>query len=202
MRLVAPLVLLLVLGAVPPAAAECRCLWEGSFAEVQENADLVVSGKVIDTAGNSIDLEVDRELRGGQDRHEIRIWLRTGDYCRPPVKDFPVGSQWVMALNEITEDVPGGFNPHTPNISYGRIGDFELSECGGYWLSREGDWVTGNLVDAPRWAREPEMTPVLLDLVTAYVRGETDREALKKASEEDPALRELKLDTRAFLRDN
>ena len=67
-----------------------------------------------------------------------------------------------MALHRIDEDVPDGFNPHTPNVSYGRVGDYALSSCGGYWLSQSGDWVTGNLVEAPRWERAPKMTPVLL----------------------------------------
>ena len=105
-----------------------------------------------------------------------------------------------MALQQITENVPGGFNPNTPNISYGRIGDYSLSSCGGYWLSQSGDVVTGNLVQAPRWVREPKMTPVLLDLVAGYVAGTVDAAALLQASKEDPALRELMLDTRGFLR--
>ena len=85
----------------------------------------------------------------------MRIWLKALDYCRPEAEEFPIGSQWVMALHAITQDVPGGFNPNTPNISYGRIGDFQLSNCGGYWLSQTGDRVTGNLVNAPRWERDP-----------------------------------------------
>ena len=59
--------------------------------------------------------------------------------------------------------------------------------------------VTGNLVQAPRWERDPKMTPVLLDLLADYVAGEVDADALLQASREDPAVRELMLDTRAFL---
>ncbi|TXS89478.1 delta-aminolevulinic acid dehydratase [Parahaliea aestuarii] len=184
----------------PLAGAECNCLWQGSFDQVQGETDLVVSATVLSTRGNSIDLQVDQALRGGRDDEEVRVWLKTGDYCRPEAELFPVGSQWVMALYEITEEVPGGFNPGTPNISYGRIGDYQLSVCGGYWLNRTGDWVTGNLVDAPRWSREVEMTPVMLDLVAAFVRGEVESQALLAASQEDPALRDLMLDTRSFLR--
>ena len=44
------------------------------------------------------------------------------------------------------------------------------------------------------------MTPVLLSLVGAYVDGSADATALLEASREDPALRELRLNTRAFLR--
>ena len=60
--------------------------------------------------------------------------------------------------------------------------------------------MTGNLVNAPRWERAPKMTPVLLDLLAAYIDGVVDSEALLEASREDPALRELMLDTREFLR--
>jgi hypothetical protein len=87
-------------------------------------------------------------------------------------------------------------------VSYGRPGDYSLSSCGGYWLSRSGDWVSGNLVQAPRWVRDPKMTPVLIDLLVAFIDGRVDAEALAKASREDPAARELMLDTKAFLRES
>lgn len=190
----------LLLACSGASRSECECLWQGSFAEVQAGTDLVVSGVVISARGNSIDLGVDQVLRGTADPLEVRIWLKTGDYCRPEPQLFPVGSEWVMALQRISEDVPGGFNPHTPNISYGRIGDYILSSCGGYWLRLSGNWVTGNLVNAPRWEREPQMTPVLLELVADYVAGRVDVAALVAASREDPAARELMLDTREFLR--
>ena len=183
------------------AGAECECLWQGSFADVQESTDLVIAGEVTAGKGNSIDLAVHQVLRGQAADQQIRIWLKAADYCRPEAELFPVGSRWVMALARIAEDVPGGFNPNTPNISYGRIGDYQLSNCGGYWLKWEGDAVSGNLVQAPRWNHEPKMTPVLLQVVAAYVAGKIDADALLQASREDPALRELMLDTRAFLRE-
>lgn len=182
------------------AAADCECLWQGSFVDVQAKTDLVISGTVIDSKGNSIDVSLDRILRGSEALETIRIWLQTGDYCRPPVAEFQAGSQWVMALDRITETVPGGFNPLTPNISYGRIGDYSLSSCGGYWLAQTENLVTGNLIDAARWDRAPKMTPVRIDLVAAFVRGDIDRSRIAQASREDPAVRKLMLDTKAFLR--
>ena len=176
--------LLLVCGTAL-ANAECECLWQGSFSEVQAEASLVAGGTVVEGKGNSIDLSVEHLLRGDEPRETIRIWLRTGDYCRPEASEFPIGSQWLMALHKIAKDVPGGFNPHTPNVSYGRVGDYSLSSCGGYWLSLAEDRVTGNLVNAPRWVRDPKMTPVLLDLVADYINGKVDAEALLQASRED-----------------
>ncbi|MEZ5569750.1 MAG: delta-aminolevulinic acid dehydratase [Halioglobus sp.] len=183
------------------AAADCECLWRGGFADVQAEADLVVTGEVIAGKGNSIDLQVERQLRGDEPGQTVRVWLKAADYCRPERDRFPPGSRWVMALERIDEQVPGGFNPHTPNISYGAWVITALSSCGGFWLSLVGERVTGNLVDAPRWDHAPNMNPVLLDLIAAYVRGELSQDALREAAAEDPALRELILDTRAFLRD-
>jgi len=179
---------------------ECSCLWQGGFAEVQARTDLVAAVTVMSGKGNSLDVTVDRILGGREFKEEVRLWLKARDYCRPEAEEFPIGTRWVMALYRITEEVPGGFNPDTPNISYGRIGDYWLSSCGGYWLELHEDRVTGNLVNAPRWERAPKMTPVLLDLLAAYIRGDVDSEALLEASREDPALRELMLDTREFLR--
>jgi len=181
--------------------AECECLWQGSFSEVQANASIVVSTTVISGKGNSIDLFVDDLLRGKEKLPTIRVWLKNADYCRPEASLFPGNSQWVMALDRIEEDMPSGFNPNTPNVSYGRIGDYSLSSCGGYWLSRSENWVSGNLVNAPRWVREPKMTPVLLDVVAAFVAGKVGTDALVEASKIDPELRELMLDTKAFLRE-
>lgn len=182
------------------AMAECECLWEGGFADVHGNTDLIVSGQVTAAKGNSIDFTLARTLRGTSAHSPIRIWLKTADYCRPEPALFPLGSTWVLALNRIETDIPGGFNPNTPNVSYGRIGDYALSSCGGYWLSENEGRVSGNLIGAPRWVREPTMTPVLLDLVADYVAGAIPAQMLLEATQEDPALRELMLDTRVFLR--
>ena len=181
--------------------ADCDCLWEGTFTEVQHQTQLVISATVLGSKGNSIDVHINRRLRGQHHAQTARVWLKTANYCRPEVTEFPIDSQWVLALYRIKEDVPGGFNPNTPNVSYGRVGDYYLSSCGGYWLSQHEGRVAGNLVNAPRWVREPKMTPVLVDLVADFISGRVDVSTLVKASKEDPALRELKLNTRAFLRE-
>lgn len=182
------------------AENDCSCLWHGSFSEVHDRADLVVAGRVSQTKGNALDLSIERRLRGEPYLDEIRIWLKTRDYCRPSIDDFPVDSRWVMALTKIREVPDDGFDPSTPNLSYGRRDDYVLSACGGYWLSYSGEAVTGNLIDAPRWAHEPEMQPVMISVVEAFVRGEIDTEALREAAREDPAVDNLLLDTKAFLR--
>jgi hypothetical protein len=191
---------LLLSGLSSALYAECGCLWEGSFSDVQQSADLVIAGRVIGIKGNAVDVAVDESLRGRTYLDSVRVWMETRDYCRPPAEDFPVDSRWVFALKRIQEVPDDGFDPATPNQSFGRVHDYYLSSCGGYWLNYSGEAVTGNLVNAPRWARDPDMTPVLMDLLRAFLRGEASSEALLKASREDPALTDLMLDTKAFLR--
>ena len=118
----------------PLGYAQCECLWEVSFSDVQADTDLVVSGTVAAAKGNSIDLKVNRCLCGEEAPEGIQILLKSDDYCRPEVGLLPIGTQWVMAVNEITEVTPAGFNPSTPNISYGHIGDYSETSCRGYWL--------------------------------------------------------------------
>lgn len=191
---------------------ECMCLWEGSFADVAPEVDLVILAQVESHKGNSIDVQVKQTLLGKNYLDTQRIWLQAKDYCRPPVDDFPDGSSWVLALRKIREIPDGGFDSGTPNVSYGRVDDYALSNCGGYWLSFTGDEdasrvgmsesgvVTGNLINAPRWAREPDMTPVFLEVVSSYLKGSISRAALLEASQRNPEVRDLMLDTRAFLR--
>lgn len=182
------------------SAAECDCLWQGPFTEVQAGTDLVVAGRVTTLSGNSIDLVIERVLRGEVFRDRVRVWLDTGELCRAAPGTFPAESSWVMALQRIEEVPAGGFNPHTPNISYGRVGDYSLSRCGGYWLSLSENLVSGNLTAGPRWDMNPKMSPVLLDLVASHVEGNLDAEALAEAGRVDPELQRLIIDTRVFLR--
>jgi len=182
--------------------ADCGCLWEGSFSEVAPLADLVVLGEVQSVKGNAVDLVPEQVLRGEFWLDTLRVWMQTRDYCRPPADDFPVGSRWIMALSEITEVPEGGFDPSTPNQSYGRPFDFVLSSCGGYWLRVNGGTAVGNLVPGmPRFYHQPDMSPVLVDLVAGHLKGTVSTEALTEASRERPeAVDELILDTRSFLR--
>ena len=182
--------------------ADCGCLWEGSFSEVAPSTDLVVLGEVQSVKGNAVDLVPEQLLKGEFWLDTLRVWMQTRDYCRPPADDFPVGSRWIMALSEISEVPKGGFDPSTPNQSYGRPFDFVLSSCGGYWLRVNGGTAVGNLVPGmPRFYHQPDMSPVLIDLIAGYLDGAVPETALVEASRERPdAVDELILDTRSFLR--
>ena len=200
----------LIWGALSPTllaqseamGADCGCLWEGSFSEVAPATDLVVIGKVRSIKGNAVDLLPEQILKGAFWLDTLRVWMQTRDYCRPPATHFPAGSRWIMALSKIREVPEDGFNPSTPNQSFGRPFDYTLSSSGGYWLKVQGNTATGNLVpDMPRFYHEPDMSPVLVDLVEGYINGTVSTDGLIEASRERPdVVNELILDTRSFLR--
>jgi hypothetical protein len=182
--------------------ADCGCLWEGSFSEVAPQADLVVLGNISSVKGNAVDMTPVSALKGELWLDPVRVWMKTRDYCRPPVEDFPEGSRWIMALSQIREVPEDGFNPSTPNQSFGRQFDYVLSSCGGYWLRVNGNTAIGNLVpDMPRFYHHPDMSPVLIDLIAGYLNGEIALDTLTEASRERPEeVNTLILDTRSFLR--
>lgn len=182
--------------------ADCGCLWQGSFSEVAATTDLVVLGEVQRIKGNAVDLKPERVLHGEFWLDSMRVWMRTRDYCRPSAEAFPEGSRWIMALAQIREIPEDGFDPSTPNQSYGRLYDYALSSCGGYWLQVNGNTAVGNLVPGmPRFYHQPEMSPVLVDLIAGYLNDTVSEAALVEASRERPdEVNELILDTRSFLR--
>ena len=204
--LISTILLLLVStvsNAQPPA--RCSCLWQGSFNQIVQRADLIVSAEVISHKGNSADIQIDRTLfdRGvnfKEFNQVIRMWGNDGKQCRPDIEQFPVNSQWLLALNKITEDVPLGFNPNTPNISYGRINDYYLSQCGAYWLQANEGMVSGNLVKGDRWQWQNQaMNPVILELVGAYINNIIPEQALIEAAKPQTEAKILMEKTKNFI---
>ena len=200
---------LLVLALAPVAhaqpeatEADCGCLWEGSFSQLAPLADLVILGDVTAKKGNAVDINAITSLKGELWLNPVRVWMKTRTYCRPPADDFPEGSRWIMALSQIREVPEDGFNPSTPNQSFGRQYDYVLSSCGGYWLRVNGNTAMGNLVpDMPRFYHHPDMSPVLIELIAGYLNGDVSEHALVEASRQRPeAVDTLILDTRSFLR--
>lgn len=191
--------------AQPPAA--CDCLWQGSFNRSQAAADLIVSGSIVGRKGNSVDFDInhihlDRSSDHPEFRSIIRLWADNGSLCRPPVETFPPGSRWLMALKKIDSIPAGGFNPNTPNISYGREQDYFVSACGANWLALHDGYVTGNLVNGRRWNwQNEEMNPVLVELIEAYVDGVVPEAALIEAAKPQTETKKLMEQTRQFLRE-
>jgi hypothetical protein len=150
----------------------CSCEWQGPFSWLTDDADAIILGKVISRKGNSFDIEIESMLKGKEFRETIRIWGQQKNDCRAEIDNFPNGSRWVFALDQIEKIPQGGFDPSTPNISYGRLNDYSLPKCGAYWLKAEGNKVSGNITSIFDWEYEGDMTPVRIDTIKKFIDGE------------------------------
>jgi hypothetical protein len=184
----------------------CECLWHGSFSEAVRKADLIVSGSVLSGKGNAIDFHIekiilDTERHGKEFNETIRVWGDNGQLCRPDTALFPINTQWIFALMKITNESASGFNPNTPNISYGRINDYYLSKCGAYWLKLHDGYATGNIVNGPRWEWEnKKINPVREELIDAYINNIIPKQALIEASKPLTETKKLMEKTKNFIR--
>lgn len=182
------------------SAQACNCLWQGNFADIDKAGATIVLGKVLSHKGNSMDLEIGEVLQGTLYREEIRIWGDNGSLCRAKLEGFPDGSEWLLVLNPITEIPDDGFNPHTPNISFGRVGDFSLKRCGVYWLEHHNAYLRGNVDDNKRWLYvDRKKSPVSLELIRRFLAGKTDKSVLAEAAKTPAKKTELLTDTKVFL---
>ena len=190
----------LLLSLLSPSVLACDCLWQGPFKAVYDNADLLAHVRVEATKGNSADLRLLETLSGKEYRENIRLWADTGELCRPEIDQFSEGSEWVIAEQRIDTPPEDGFNPFKPNISFGRRGDYFLSNCGVYWLPVKGGRVSGNILTATRWQYlDPKKTPVIMPLFYQWLNGEVSDATLNEAVRPQPASRQLLNDTKIFL---
>ncbi len=134
----------LAASAAPRPGLGCSCTWAGPFLTVAPRAPLIVRARVLAHHGEgagtplAMDLEVLEVLHGESPTGRLRVWGDDGALCRPYVTTFPVGSEWVLAL-----DGPGSKPGMTP--------DHAISACGSTWLEvRDGARVRGNLDDRTR----------------------------------------------------
>ena len=186
---------------LPSQTLACSCIWQGAFAEAQANADLVVNGEVVSHQGNSFDFAVSKVMRGESYRETLRVWTNDGKTCRPDIKYFPVNQRFVLAIDYIKEVPPGGFNPFTPNKSFGRAGDYQIKNCGVFWIKEENGYLVGNLADGPRWEFENDKkNPVMLSLLESYLAGNTSIEALAEAEKPQDEIKELMFETRYHMK--
>ncbi|MEX1670283.1 hypothetical protein AB4876_15285 [Zhongshania guokunii] len=178
----------------------CECLWQGPFKTVYTEADLVVYGEVGRSQGNGFDLSIKEIIQGSEYREQIRIWGKKDNLCRPEAKEFPSGSQWIMALHRIDNPPADAFNPFKANISFGRQDDFSLSSCGVYWLPVKEERVSGNILDGSRWQYiDPKKTPVIMAVFKAWLQKLLPDEALAEAARPQSQARKLLNETKMFL---
>jgi hypothetical protein len=122
------------------SAWACDCAWGGPFFKVAHNAVAVVRAVVSVYHGESpvgptdMDVQIIEVLSGEAAPSPMRVWGSNGAMCRPYTKQFPLGTEWILAFNG-----PGSKPGMTPG--YG------LSNCGTYWLKVENGEGVGNLDD-------------------------------------------------------
>ena len=121
------------------SAHACSCSWAGPFLNVAPGTPLIVRARVVGHTFRSrdVDLAMDVEVlevfKGSAKGKRIRIWGDNGAQCRPYVVAFPVQTEWVFAIAELSADGPGK-------------GDYFISVCGEFWARVEGGSVTGRLL--------------------------------------------------------
>jgi hypothetical protein len=114
----------------------CDCGYLGGFALCNQIADLVVYGKVIgyDSIGTydqpdnpySMKFEIIEKIRGIESRKILIVFGDNGADCRPYINEFKPNSEWILALNN--------FN-----------GDYEISDCGEFYLPVKNGKVEGQI---------------------------------------------------------
>lgn len=114
-------------------AEACSCPWRGPFLAVAPGTPLVVRGQILrhhPGPSPTMDVLVLETLSGGLLDSGLRIQMGDGMHCRPEVEGFPVGSEWILALNG-----PGA-----------KPGDgLALSHCGEYWVRVQNGEAVGSL---------------------------------------------------------
>ncbi len=182
-----PKIILLIsflLMPIPLVADECNCTWQGPFSWLTDEADVVALVRIGSKRGNSVDVVIDDLVKGKEFESVVRIWGDYQHYCRANTAEFPEGSRWLFALSRINNIPEGGFNPNTPNKSYGRLGDYSLSRCGAYWLKEKNGSLTGNITSVFEWDYAPDMEAVPYDVVKAFVQGKATYKDIIEHSEE------------------
>lgn len=132
---------LLFLWYVADPVPACQCSWEGPFLKASCRSPLVVYARIVQFSEKTrdtspfMDIDVIEPFSGGMTDKRLRVWGDPGMLCRADLRQFPVDSEWILAL-----DGPGS----KPAMSPGHA----LSLCGQYWLGLAGDKVIGLIDDA------------------------------------------------------
>jgi len=117
----------------PLSAGACSCAWNGPFLAVAKDAPLIIHGKITrhdPGKSPSMVVYVLETLKGAMLDSGLVVQMGDGMHCRPALEDFPIGSEWILALNG-----PGS-----------KPGDgLALSHCGEYWLRVEKGKVIGSI---------------------------------------------------------
>jgi hypothetical protein len=151
----------ILLALTAAAAQACTCSWAGPFFAVAPRADLVIRARVLNFHGISrgvdlaMDLEILETLRGRLRASKIRVWGDNGAQCRPYVKSFPAGTEWIFAIERL---------PTAP-------GDYYINGCGEFWANVEDDEAIGRLTSTAQPAESDKPERIGLDELRKRLRA-------------------------------
>ena len=117
----------------PFSAGACSCVWRGPFLVAAKDAPLIIQGKIVrhDTGYlPAMVVHVSEVLKGAMLDSGMVVQMRDGMLCRPTLGSFPLGSEWILALNG------SGSKPGE---------GWALSHCGEYWLRVENGEIIGSI---------------------------------------------------------
>jgi hypothetical protein len=163
----------------------CSCVpLGGSFLKVAPASELVIRGRVLRHTGEGetkteMDIEVLETLAGKTSQRVVSVSGDPGNLCRPYVSWFPVGTEWVLALEPAIKDARVARQSYF--MSEPDKGDYAISSCGAYWLKVKEGKVSGN-IDRD----DEERDAVTQELTLEELRRRLE-ERKKKAPAQSPA---------------
>jgi hypothetical protein len=150
---------------LPISSYACSCADNGSsFVQIAKRSKLVIRGKVteyhwrkddknINGIPLSMTVDVKEIYQGTTKLSKVIVWGDNGIICRPYVTQFPIGTEWVLALSE---------------DSWTKKGELAISACGAYWLSVQRNNVIGKVTKGSSNAKPQVMSlPDLRKLLKA-----------------------------------
>ena len=91
--------------AWPATAQACRCATDAPFEEASQAKPIIVRARVLahgDVTGGiatSMTLGIAQVLKGEVRGPRMKVWGDPGNLCRPYVSRFPVGTEWIFAID-------------------------------------------------------------------------------------------------------
>lgn len=150
----------------------CSCSWMGPFLKMAPQSPIVIRGIILEHHGqekgspSAMKVQVLEIFRGEIQSQRIRVWGDLGWLCRPPVSKFPVGTEWILALNGL------GSKPGVTPDGYA------ISVCGEFCLRVVNGKALGNLDNAQDQKASQEIA--LNELRRKLVRGgQSDRSRIQ-----------------------
>ncbi len=144
MKYISSIIIGLSVFLLTPTAYASSCLKsDRSFVQSAKQSQLAVRGKVIKYQWSKDDreqkgrlramiVEVKEVLKGVTKLAKVTVWGDNGMQTRPYVTQFPIGTEWVLALSK---------------DRWTQKGELAISVCGEYWLQVKGNNVVGKVTD-------------------------------------------------------